>query len=150
MNKKLLLQNQLCFPIYAASRLITQLYGEHFKAFDLTYPQYLVFLVLWEKDPRKVTEIADLLMLDTGTVTPLIKRMEKRGWILRKRSAKDERSVEVHLTVEGRELEKHFTSLPDKLLCNVDCRKGELETLHKTLNKLNEQMKKTLEGGHHE
>ncbi|WP_413575762.1 MarR family winged helix-turn-helix transcriptional regulator [Bdellovibrio sp. HCB290] len=150
MNKKLLLKNQLCFPIYAASRLITQLYAEHFKAFDLTYPQYLVFMVLWEKAPRKVTEIADLLLLDTGTVTPLIKRMETRGWVTRKRSAKDERTVEVHLTTEGRKLEKHFTSVPDKLLCNVECNRTELLAIYKNLNKLNEQMRKTLEGGHHE
>ncbi|WP_413558552.1 MarR family winged helix-turn-helix transcriptional regulator [Bdellovibrio sp. HCB209] len=148
MNKKLLLQNQLCFPIYAASRQITQLYAEHFKAFDLTYPQYLVFLVLWEKAPRKVTEIADLLLLDTGTITPLIKRMEKRGWVSRKRSVKDERSVEVHLTAEGRKLEKQFATVPDKLLCNVECKTSELQAIHKNLNKLNEQMRKALEGGH--
>lgn len=150
MNKKLLLQNQLCFPIYAASRLITQLYTEHFKAFDLTYPQYLVFMVLWEKAPRKVTEIADLLLLDTGTITPLIKRMEKRGWVVRKRSTKDERSVEVHLTAEGRKMEKNFASVPDQMVCALDCQKSELDVLKSSLNKLNEQMKITLEGGHHE
>ncbi|WII73528.1 MarR family transcriptional regulator [Bdellovibrio sp. 22V] len=150
MNKKLKLENQICFPIYAASRLITQMYGEHFKKFDLTYPQYLVFLVLWEKSPRKVTEIADLLLLDTGTVTPLIKRMEQRGWLTRKRSKTDERSVQVFLTKEGRKMEERFQTLPDKLLCEVDCKKSDLDILKSQLNKLIGQMKETLEGGHHE
>lgn len=150
MNKKLKLENQLCFPIYAASRLITQMYAPHFKELDLTYPQYLVFLVLWEKAPQKVTEIADLLLLDTGTVTPLIKRMEQKGWVTRKRSKTDERAVEVHLTAEGRKLEEKFASIPDQLLCDVNCKKEDLNSLRTQLNKFVVEMNKTLKGGLHE
>ncbi len=149
MNKKLKLENQLCFPIYAASRLITQLYAPHFKELDLTYPQYLVFLVLWEKAPLKVTEIADLLLLDTGTVTPLIKRMEQKGWVSRRRSKADERSVEVHLTTEGKKMEEKFAEVPDMMLCDLDYKKSEYDSLKIQLNKLITQMQKTL-GGHNE
>ena len=150
MNKKLKLENQLCFPIYAASRLITQMYAPHFKAFDLTYPQYLVFLVLWEKSPRKVTEIADLLLLDTGTVTPLIKRMEQKGWLTRRRSKEDERAVEVQLTAEGKKMEEKFAGLPDTLLCDVNCKKTELDNLHSQLKHFVEEMTTALKGGSHE
>lgn len=146
MNKKLKLENQLCFPIYAASRLITQLYAPHFKAFDLTYPQYLVFLVLWEKSPCKVTEIADLLLLDTGTITPLIKRMEQKGWLTRRRSKEDERTVVVQLTTEGKNMEEKFANLPDILLCDVACKKSELESLRNQLKHLVSEMNKTLKG----
>lgn len=150
MNKKLKLDNQLCFPIYAASRLITQMYAPYFKQHDLTYPQYLVFLLLWEKTPRTIGDIATHLLLDTGTVTPLLKRMESASWIERRRNPEDERSVMAYLTDKGRRLEQHFMDVPDQLICSLDCKKNEFENLKDDLKKLIDKMQTALEGGYRE
>ena len=108
-DEALKLKNQLCFPLYAAARRLTSAYTPYLKPLGLTYTQYIVFMVLWEKDGLTVGEIGEQLRLDNGTLTPLLKKMETAGYIRRTRSKKDERVVEISLTEEGRAMkEKHF------------------------------------------
>jgi DNA-binding MarR family transcriptional regulator len=125
------LDNQLCFPVYTLSRLITQAYQPVLKKLGLTYPQYLVMLVLWEADeqerlPVPVRFITDRLLLDTGTVTPLLKRMEEAGLLSRRRSSADERVVEICLTEQGKVLRSQAETVPFELLCRtgVDPQRG--------------------------
>ena len=109
------LENQICFPLYVASRLLTRAYQPLLDDLGITYPQYLVLLLLWEKENLYVNEIGQLLFLDTNTLTPLLKRMEKNGLILRKRSEKDERKVTVGLTEEGKELKEKALCVPQMI-----------------------------------
>lgn len=115
-NEILKLENQVCFPIYAASRLVTRLYQPYFDKLDITYPQYLVFLLLWEKDNRNVSDISHCLYLESSTLTPLLKRMEAKGYIKRKRSAEDERSVFIQLTPRGKKLEEKASAIPMQIV----------------------------------
>jgi DNA-binding MarR family transcriptional regulator len=115
----LALDNQLCFPLYAAARLVTQAYRPHLDALGLTYAQYLVLLVLWERDGQTVTELGERLYLDSGTLTPLLKRLERSGLLRRQRRRDDERVVENRLTPEGRRLKKRAAKVPLALLCEV-------------------------------
>ncbi|MEZ5072395.1 MAG: MarR family transcriptional regulator [Bacteroidales bacterium] len=112
---QLKLENQLCFPVYAASRLITREYQPLLDRLGLTYPQYLVLMVLWEKDGLTVNQIAHTLILNTNTVTPLLKRMEAQGLLRRNRSAGDERKVLIRLTEKGRSLRDDAASIPEQL-----------------------------------
>ncbi len=108
----LLLKNQLCFPLYAAARQVTGLYAPLLKPLGLTYTQYLVFLVLWETDGLKVSELGERLFLDSGTLTPLLKKLSDRGLIERRRREDDERVVEIFLTEEGRALRAKAEGIP--------------------------------------
>lgn len=117
--EQLKLSNQICFPVYAASRLIIREYQPYFDKLGITYPQYLVLLVLWETDNISVNEITEKLILNTNTVTPLLKRMESFGIISRKRSESDERKVIVHLTEKGRKMRKKAASIPEKLAAGL-------------------------------
>ena len=114
--EQLKLQNQICFPVYAASRLITRTYKPLLDKLGLTYPQYLVLMVLWEEDSLSVNAIAERLVLNTNTITPLLKRMEENALIERLRSKEDERQVIVSLTENGRELRHKAAEVPEKLL----------------------------------
>jgi DNA-binding MarR family transcriptional regulator len=118
-NEILKLENQVCFPIYAASRLVTRLYQPYFDKLDITYPQYLVFLLLWEKDNRNVSDISHCLYLESSTLTPLLKRMEAKGYIKRKRSAEDERSVFIQLTAKGKKLEEKASAIPMQIVSKM-------------------------------
>jgi DNA-binding MarR family transcriptional regulator len=118
-NDILKLENQVCFPIYAASRLVTRLYQPYFDKLDITYPQYLVFLLLWEKDSRNVSDISHCLYLESSTLTPLLKRMEAKGYIKRKRSAEDERSVFIQLTAKGKKLEEKASAIPMQIVSKM-------------------------------
>ncbi len=109
------LSNQLCFPLYAASRNVVNLYTPYLKELGLTYTQYIVFLVLWEKDNIPVGEICDRLMLDNGTLSPLLKKMQQAGYVERKRSTEDDRVVVITLTDEGRALQKKAKDIPLKV-----------------------------------
>ena len=100
------LANQLCFPLYAAARNVTGLYTPWLKPLGLTYTQYIVLLVLWEKDGISVTEIGERLMLDNGTLSPLLKKLEQAGYITRQRDREDERVVIIRLTEDGRALQE--------------------------------------------
>ena len=114
-HEQLRLENQLCFPFYAVSRLITRTYQPFLDELGITYPQYLVLLVLWENDGLTVNEISRKLVLNTNTTTPLLKRLESLGLITRKRSGEDERKVLVTLTPGGREMEAVAADIPGKL-----------------------------------
>lgn len=114
------LDHQLCFPLYAAARHVTGLYTPVLKPLGLTYTQYLVFLVLWERDGIPVGEICDKLMLDSGTLSPLLKKMEQAGYVERKRSAYDDRVVVVTLTENGRALQEKAKDVPGKVARCVD------------------------------
>lgn len=115
----LALDNQLCFPLYAAARLVTQAYKPYLDALGVTYAQYLVLLVLWERDGQTVSELGERLYLDSGTLTPLLKRLERGGLVRRKRRAADERVVENRLTAAGLRLKKRAAEVPLALLCEV-------------------------------
>ena len=109
------LENQMCFPLYAAARSVTSLYTPWLKELGITYTQYITFLVLWEKDGITVGEICERLMLDNGTVSPLLKKMEKAGYITRSRSTEDDRVVVVTLTEQGREMQEKAKDIPEKV-----------------------------------
>jgi len=115
MKDLLKLDNQLCFPLYALSREIIQRYRPHLDEIGLTYPQYLVLMVLWENDKQTVNQIGHKLLLDSGTLTPLLKRLEQKEIVLRQRSTVDERVVEISLTTIGIELKKKAKCIPEKL-----------------------------------
>jgi DNA-binding MarR family transcriptional regulator len=112
MDRDLELRRQVCFALYSASRVVTALYRPQLERLGLTYPQYLVLLVLWEHGSSTVKDIGAELMLDSGTLSPLLKRMEVAGLVRRERSRRDERSVEVHLTPHGDALRTQAASLP--------------------------------------
>jgi DNA-binding MarR family transcriptional regulator len=115
-HDQLKLSNQICFPVYAASRLITREYQPHLDELGITYPQYIALMVLWENDEITVNEITQKLILNTNTVTPLLKRMEAQGLITRQRSNTDERKVIVKLTHKGKMLESRAAEIPQKLI----------------------------------
>ncbi|MBQ7268711.1 MAG: MarR family transcriptional regulator [Bacteroidales bacterium] len=129
MDERFRLDNQLCFRLYTASRLITQAYYPLLSEYRLTYPQYLVLLVLWEKDGQPVNDIAKRLMLETNTVTPLLKRMEAEGIVTRSPGKKDARQRIVKLTAEGRNLQKKLTDVPDTVARGVLCERVNVETV---------------------
>ena len=112
LNPAQLLDNQLCFSLYAASLAMTKVYKPLRVALGLTYPQYLVMLVLWECDGHMVSALGERLSLDSGTLTPLLKRMEAAGWLARQRSSEDERRVHVVLTPTGRALQAQAAHIP--------------------------------------
>ncbi|HTJ69754.1 MAG TPA: MarR family transcriptional regulator [Actinospica sp.] len=111
-----MLDDQLCFALYAASRAVTQRYRPILEELSLTYPQYLVMLVLWEHGTVPVKDIGTALQLDYGTLTPLIKRLEANGLLHRERSAEDERTVQVSLTQQGDELRKRAAQVPPAII----------------------------------
>jgi DNA-binding MarR family transcriptional regulator len=115
IKDQLKLENQLCFPVYAASRLITRIYQPYLEEIGLTYPQYLVLLILWERDEITVNEISRRLILNTNTTTPLLKRLEAEGLVTRQRSGVDERKVIITLTAKGRKLRSRAADIPGKL-----------------------------------
>lgn len=115
MTDYLKLENQLCFPLYALSRQITALYRPYLEKLGLTYPQYLVLMVLWEHRSKSVKDIGELLFLDSGTLTPLLKRMEKSELVERKRSGSDERVVYITITEKGLDLKKEAADIPLKI-----------------------------------
>ncbi|MEN9353028.1 MAG: hypothetical protein RL318_353 [Fibrobacterota bacterium] len=117
MHESLRLDNQLCFALYAASRAMTQVYQPLLEPLGLTYPQYLVLLVLWEEDALLVKEIGARLDLDSGTLTPLLKRMEAQSLVVRKRQENDQRQVRIHLSPSGRALEGKAIEVPHALAC---------------------------------
>jgi len=134
---QLKLSNQICFPVYAASRLITREYQPYLDKIGITYPQYLVLLVLWETNNISVSEITEKLILNTNTVTPLLKRMESLDIISRKRSEKDERKVIVRLTQKGKKMKKKAASIPEKLAAGLITGGMTTEELIELRNNLN-------------
>ena len=136
IDPKLRLENQLCFPLYACARRVTGLYTPYFKPMGLTYTQYIVLLVLWEQEETTVGELCRRLYLDNGTLTPLLKKLEEKGLLVRSRSLKDERVVTVSLTEEGRALQKKCLDIPEKVGNCVCLSPEESETLYHLLYKI--------------
>ena len=139
IDESMKLDSQLCFPLYAASRKVVNLYTSHLKPLGITYTQYIMFLVLWEKDNITVGELCKRLMLDTGTVTPMLKNTEKQGLIKRNRSEEDERVVVISLTAEGKALYKKAKDMPNKVSSCVKLNKSDAQALYKILYKLLEE-----------
>lgn len=135
-NEALKLKNQLCFPLYAAARRVTGVYTPYLKPLGLTYTQYIVFMVLWEQDGLQVSEIGEKLLLDSGTLTPLLKKMEAQGYLTRTRSKLDERSVIVSLTEKGKALKEEVGQIPLKAAQCVRLSPEEAQTLYKLLYKV--------------
>lgn len=134
---QLKLSNQLCFPIYAASRLITREYQPYLDKLGITYPQYLVLMVLWETDTISVNEISKKLILNTNTITPLLKRMETLGIIKRQRSGSDERKVIVSLTEKGKLMQIDAVAIPEKLAASLISGQLKIEELLDLKKKIN-------------
>ena len=130
------LDNQLCFPLYAASRSVVSLYTPWLKPLGLTYTQYIVFLVLWEKDGLTVGEICDRLMLDNGTLSPLLKKMQLAGYIEKTRSEEDDRVVRITLTGNGRALQEKVRDIPLKVGGCIGLSPEKAQTLYTLLYEL--------------
>ena len=134
------LDQHLCFALYSASLAMNKVYRTLLAKLRLTYPQYLVMLVLWERDALTVSEIGERLFLDSATLTPLLKRLEAAGLLDRVRSAEDERQVIISLTAEGRALKKQAGSVPSEVFCATGCEVDELLALKTQLNELRERL----------
>jgi len=139
--EQLKLSNQICFPFYALSRLITREYQPYLEKMRITYPQYLVLLVLWEKDGISVNEIAQRLVLNTNTVTPLLKRMASQGIISRTRSGNDERMVIIELTEKGGKMRIEAAAIPEKLVEALNEAKMNNKELIELRNRMNTLLK---------
>lgn len=135
-----MLRDQVCFALYAASRALTDVYRPLLDEFGLTYPQYLVLLVLWERgdDPPTVSELGAALRLDSGTLSPLLKRLAAAGLVVRTRSALDERRVEVGLTADGAALRQRMTDVPLRVACSTGLDETELVALRDILTRVTE------------
>ena len=137
MNEQLHIENQLCFRLYKLNKSITKLYAPLLKDAGLTYPQYLVMLVLWQEEkPKTIKDIGSILELDSGTLSPLLKRMENQDLIKRTRSIKDERSVSIELTAHGKQIKNKAKFIPAKLLMLTGLSKVELLELQQDLDNL--------------
>ena len=134
------LDRQVCFALYSASRAATAVYRPVLEDLGLTYPQYLVMLVLWESEPRGVKELGEELGLDSGTLSPLLKRLEAMGLVERRRSGEDERRVVVHLTPTGRALSTRAGAIPQRLADAAGLSGEELEQLRTTLERLTQAL----------
>ena len=135
-NPLLKLDNQLCFSVYALSRLITKAYQPLLEGLEVTYPQYLVLLVLWEDETLTVKQLGKKLLLDSGTLTPLLKRMEQRQWLSRQRDPRDERSVIVALAPAGRALHRKAERIPVQVAEQLQLAPAEIDALRTQLQQL--------------
>ncbi|GAA5026344.1 MarR family transcriptional regulator [Marivirga lumbricoides] len=145
----LYLENQLCFPLYAASRLTTKIYTPYLDKMGITYPQYLVLMVLWQYDEQSVNTIGKRLYLESNTLTPLLKRLEQKELIQRNRSKKDERTVLISLTKKGKNLKEEALSIPESIIESFQgetVTQEEIETFQNTLSKLVDLLNKKTGG----
>jgi MarR family transcriptional regulator, organic hydroperoxide resistance regulator len=128
-NSLLILPEQVCFPMYASSRMITRLYKPLLEKFDLTYPQYLVLMVLWHEEKLSISELGQKLYLGTNTLTPLIKKMNEKKLLRKKRSREDERTVYVQLTEKGKSLEEDAKDVPSALVKSLKMSDADIEAI---------------------
>jgi len=135
------LDNQLCFAVYSASLAMTKLYKPLLEKLGLTYPQYLVMMALWERDRLMVSELGEKLSLDSGTLTPLLKRLEANGLVARIRDVEDERRVRISLTAAGRKLKSRAASVPACLLAASHCSIDELVSLTQQMQRLRDRIR---------
>ncbi|RRT86627.1 MULTISPECIES: MarR family winged helix-turn-helix transcriptional regulator [Empedobacter] len=136
MKDTLELDNQFCFPIYALSKKIINMYRLYLDPLDITYPQYLVLMVLWKEQQQTVGQLGEKLFLDSGTLTPLLKRMEQKEMVVRSRNVEDERIVVISLTKKGSALKEKVKDIPEKLLESMAISVDELKQLKKIANKI--------------
>lgn len=141
-NHPLQLENQLCFPLYVISKEIIGLYRPFLDELDITYSQYLVMMVLWEKDGLTVNQVGEKLYLDSGTLTPLLKRLEIKGFIIRKRKIEDERVVQVFLADKGKNLQQKACEIPAKMKEKLNFTTEDLIELKETVQKILNKIKK--------
>ncbi|CAN5646959.1 MarR family transcriptional regulator [soil metagenome] len=139
-EQALLLDNQLCFAMYSTSLAMTKLYKPLLEELGLTYPQYLVMLVLWERDGLMVSELGERLYLDSGTLTPLLKRMEAAGLVARIRAVDDERRVHISLTAAGRKLKTRAARIPGCVMSATQCSIPELISLTQQMQSLRQRL----------
>ena len=130
------LENQLCFPLYACAREIVKKYHPHLDDIDLTYTQYIVMMVMWEERKISVKQLGEKLYLDSGTLTPVLKSLEAKGFVTRNRSAEDERILIVELTEAGEKLKDEAADVPPKIACCVSLTPEEAAELHRLLYKV--------------
>lgn len=130
------LKNQLCFPMYLCSKEIIRKYTPILDELDLTYTQYIVMMYFWEKDYSNLKEISKTLLLDSGTLTPLLKKLEAKGYIKRERSTKDERNLKITITEEGKQLQDKALSIPTKIAKCIDLNEEEQKVLYKIMYKI--------------
>lgn len=130
------MDQQLCFALYATSLAMTRVYRPLLQSLGLTYPQYIVLMTLWAEDGLSVSTLGARVALDSGTLTPLLKRMAQAGWLQRRRGVDDERQVFIHLTAEGRALKRRAPRIFEQVACATDCSRDALETLTVTLHRL--------------
>ncbi|MCB4809063.1 MarR family transcriptional regulator [Tamlana sp. 62-3] len=135
-SDKLKLNQQLCFPIYLLAKDIVSLYKPLLQAINLTYPQYLVMLILWENDALSLKSIGERLSLDSGTLTPLIKRLLSKELVIKKRSEEDERIVNISLTEKGKALKTEAQCIPEELMSIMNLSNEELENFRETIKKI--------------
>lgn len=141
MADPLQLDEQLCFALHAASRAMTCAYAPELAALGVTYPQYLVLLVLWERDGLRVSDLGERLQLDSATLTPLLKRLEAQGVVERRRGERDERVVEIHLTPDGRALRRRATGIPRAMLERSGLSPEQAIALRRTLRQLTRRLR---------
>lgn len=130
------LDNQLCFPLYAVSKEIVRHYKPFLDEMDLTYTQYITMMVMWEQKELSVKQLGEFLYLDSGTLTPLLKTMEKKGWVTRKRSEKDERVLTVTITEAGEKLREKAITVPNKIAECINITAEEAMQLYTILHKI--------------
>lgn len=130
------LENQLCFPLYACARKIVNSYRPYLDELDLTYTQYIAMMVFWEKEKCSAKELGEKLFLDSGTLTPVLKSLEKKGFVKRERSASDERLLVVSITQKGKELRERAVEVPKKIAGYIKLDEKEAVFLYKTLYKI--------------
>ncbi|UYW28607.1 MarR family winged helix-turn-helix transcriptional regulator [Methylorubrum extorquens] len=140
LRDPLLLDNQLCYALYAAAHRMTKSYRPMLERMGLTYPQYLVLLVLWENDGVTVSEIGRRLRLDSGTLTPVLKRLETSGLLNRNRRQSDEREVEIALTDQGRALRSKAIAVRQSVMCQLNMSEPEIQAMRADLNALIENL----------
>lgn len=138
---ELLLDNQICFAVHATAHAFAQAYKPLLKALNLTYPQYLVMLVLWERDDLSVSDVGQRLFLDSGTLTPLLKRLEALGYVERKRDTTDERIVRITLSTAGRDLKTQALCVPPALLAATELDMAGLQSLNRQVRQLGEALR---------
>ncbi len=135
-EEKLRLDNQVCFPLYSAANAVIRAYRPLLDELDLTYSQYLVMMVLWEQNGVSVKDVGHRLHLDSGTLTPLLKRLEVKGYVERARSTQDERVRVLNLTEQGRELKLRAQQVPNAIKCKVDIELDEMLELKRLCEKI--------------
>lgn len=136
------LRNQLCFPVYAVSNMITRKYKPLLDELDLTYTQYIVMMVLWEEEKVNEKQLCETLCLKSNTVTPLLKKLESKGYIQKKKDPEDERNLVITLSESGEKLKDKALSVPDKIACELNLSNEEAMTLYRILYKMLDEDRK--------